>query len=333
VSTRQSAGAKVSVVLCGYNQAVYVKHAIESVLSQTHPHVELIIVDNGSTDTSQELLKGYEGEPRVRLLLHAINAPVTKRLNEAIALASGDYVSILYADDYYLPHKLERQVDEFSRLPADVGVVYSPAYRLDAINGNRWVDQCMKRSGFIFRDMLLRAAREGFINPISPLIRRECFARYPYHEDVFAEGETIFLRFALTYGFHYMDEPLAVMREHGSNLGKAIKINAAIGLTLIDKLSRERDFPLHLTADLKAYRASFIGSCGWLGIRMAADPRWARACLLSAIRTQPSHLLRPRTLAGLALSALPASGVRVFNKALNAMRAHRETIAYRPDYS
>src|SRR2546428_10802584 len=124
--------------------------------------------------------------------------------------------------------------------------------------------------------MYLRGGREGFINPISPLIRRECFDRYPYHEDVFAEGEAIFLRFALTYRFHYLDEPLAVMREHDSNLGKAIKINASIALILLDKLSQERDFPVHLASDLKTYRAIFLGSCGWLGLRMAADPRWAR---------------------------------------------------------
>jgi glycosyltransferase involved in cell wall biosynthesis len=323
----------VSVILCGYNQGAYVKEAVDSVLGQTYPHFELIVVDNGSTDRSQAVLKEYEDDRRIRLLLHDTNAPVTRRLNEAMALASGEYVSILYADDYYLPHKLERQVREFSQLPADVGVVYSPAYRLDAVSGHRWIHECMTRSGFLLRYMLLRSHREGFINPISPLIRRECFTRYPYHEDVFAEGEAIFLRFALTYRFHYIDEPLAVMREHASNLGKAIKINADIALILFDKLSQERDFPPHLAADLVTHRAIFLASCGWLGIRMAADPRWARSCLLSAIRWRPSHVLRPRTLAGLALSALPASGIRVFNRAMNAMRAHNETIAFRPDYS
>lgn len=325
--------SKVSIVLCGRNQVAYLEDAIASALSQTHRDLELIIIDNGSTDGSQELLKSYPTDPRIRLLLHSSNGPVTKRLNEAIALSSGQYVSILYADDYYLPHKLERQLDEFSRLSPDYGVVYSPSYRIDVLTGNRWVDPTLKRSGAVLKEMFLRGHSEGFINPISPLIRRECFIRYPFHEDVFAEGETIFLRLAVTYKFRFLDEPLTVMREHSSNMGKAIKRNAEIALTLLDKLSQEPDFPPDLIADLNTYYGNFMGICGWLGIRMAADPVWARACLMAAIRRQPRQLLRPRTLAGLALSTLSAGGVRAFNKALNALRAHKETIAFKADYT
>ena len=136
--------SKVSIVLCGYNQIAYLDGAIASALSQTHRDLELIIIDNGSTDGSQELLKSYRTEPRVRLLLHNNNEAVTKRMNEAIALSSGQYVSFLYADDYYLPHKLERQLQEFFSLSPDYGVVYSPGYRLDALTGHQWVDKTLK---------------------------------------------------------------------------------------------------------------------------------------------------------------------------------------------
>ena len=325
--------AKVSIVLCGYNQKAYLNDAIASALSQTHRNLELIIIDNGSTDGSQELLKNYQADPRICLLLHSSNGAITKRLNEAIALSSGQYVSILYADDYYLPHKLERQLQEFARLPPEYGVVYCPSYRIDARTGKRWVDKTLKQSGTILKEMFLRHRDEGFINPISPLMRRECLIRYPFHEDVFVEGESIFLRLALSYKFRYIDEPLTVMREHSSNMGKAIKINSVIALTLLDKLSQEPEFPPDLIADLNAFRGYLMGTCGWLAIRMATDPLWARACLMSAIRWQPKQLFRLRTLAGLALSTLPVGGVRVFNKALNAMRAHKETIAFRADYT
>lgn len=325
--------SKVSIILCGYNQAAYVEGAIASALSQTHRDLELIIIDNGSTDGSQELLKNYRTDPRIRLLLHDKNAAMTKRVNEAVALTSGQYVSFLYADDYYLPHKLERQLQEFSRLSPDYGVVYSPNYRLDELTGEQWVDNTLKCSGAILKEMLLKAHSEGFINPISPLIRRECLVRYPFHEDVFIEGESHFLRIAMTYKFHFLDEPFTVMREHPSNAGKAIKMNAASVAILLDKLSKEPDFPPALIADLNAYRGNFMAICGWLAIRMAADPVWARACLISAIRSQPTRLFRPRILAGLALSTLPAVAVRGFNRALNAMRNHKETVAAKADYT
>ena len=333
MSTRQISETKVSVVLCGYNQAAHVAEAVESVLSQTHQNLELIIIDNGSTDGSRELLMQYEAEPRVQLLLHRSNASVTKRLNEAIARTSGEYVSILYADDYYLPRKLERQLEEFTQLSPDYGVVYGPGYRLDAKTGRRWVDTSLKRSGDILEEILVGRFTEGFINPIAPLMRRESFVRYPYHEDMFNEGESIFLRFALTYKFRYVDEPLAVMREHDSNMGKAIKKNAALGLIALDKLLQEPEFPPRLMPTLGVFRADALGNLSWLAIRMAADPGWARACALEAVRRRPRQLLRLRTLSALAVSVLPVSAIRLLNRVMNAMGAHNETIAFKEDYS
>jgi glycosyltransferase involved in cell wall biosynthesis len=274
----------------------------------------------------------YQADPRVRLLLHDGNAAVTKRLNEAIALSSGQYVSILYADDYYLPHKLERQLQEFSTVSPDYGVVYSPGYRVDALSGRRWVEKTLTASGFILKEMFLRDD-EGFINPISPLVRRECFIDYPFHEDLFIEGENIFRRIAMKYKFQYLDEPLSVMREHAGNRGKAIKLNAQMVLTVYDKLSREPDFPPDLLGNLNRLRGDFIGGCAWLGIRVAADPKWARSCVRSAIRWQPMHIFRPRMLATLALCTLPAGAIRAFNRAFNLATHSKETVAFRTDYS
>lgn len=330
----RSNASRISVILCGYNQEAYLATAITSVLSQTHHNLELIVVDNGSTDGSQDVLRSYPSDERMRLVLHSHNAGVSKRLNEAVGLASGEYVSLLYADDYYLPHKLERQLQEFSTLPPDYGVVYSPGYRLNVLTGESWIDpMTLRRSGAILKDMFLHGHSEGFINPISPLVRRECFIRYPFHEDVFAEGETIFLRLALTYKFHYVDEPLTVMREHASNLTKAVKLNAETASILHDKLLHDPAFPSNLVAEFNGFRGDFMRNCGWLAIRLAEDRQWARTCLMSAIRFQPRQLLRARTLAGLALSTLPVRMVRLFNKALNATRSHKETIAFRANYT
>ena len=323
---------KVSIVICGYNQAQYVKQAIDSALSQTHRHLEVIVVDNGSTDGSREVLRKYQGDPRIRLLLHLDNQPITMRLNEAIAQASGEYISILYADDYYLPRKIERQLEAFSKLPSDYGVVYSPCYREDAITGRRWIDATLKRSGDVLQDLLVLHFSEGFINPISPLLRRECFASYPFDQDVFVEGESIFLRIAMTYRFHYLDETLTVMREHSTNMGKTIKKNATTALLMFEKLARDPRFPPALLADLSTLRATFIGNCGWLGIRLAEDPAWARACLMTAFRSQPSQLLRVRPMAALLFSLLPLSVIRTFNRAMRRIRNHKETLAFKAEY-
>lgn len=319
-------------MLSGYNQSEYVEGALASAFAQTGCDLEVILVDNGSTDGSQAVLRKYESDPRVRLLLHDVNGPVTKRLNEAIALASGEFISILYADDYYLPNKIARQLEEFSKLSADYGVVYSPGYREDLLTGRRWLDPSLKSSGAILREMFRRHEAEGFINPISPLMRKSCFIDYPFNEDLFVEGESIFLYFALTYKFQYVDEPLSVMREHSSNMGKAIIRNTELAIASLDKLVQNSAFPPDAMGDMRAFRGSLLARCGWLGIRMAEDSRWARKCLFGAIRAQPHVLFRPRTLAAFALSGLPAGAIRLFNKALNA-RGHKETVAFRADYT
>ena len=323
----------VSIVFCSYNQIEYLEGAIASALSQTHRNTELILIDNGSTDGSQQLLKRYRTDSRVRLLLHDRNDKVTTRMNEGIALSSGQYLSFLYADDYYLPRKLERQLQEFSKLSPDYGVVYSPGFRLDAQTGHQWVEQTLKNSGAILKDMLLRTHSEGFIDPIAPLMRRECLIRYPFREELFIEGESILFRIAMTYKFRFIDEPLTVMRNHTSNAGKAIKRNAAAVSVIVGQLSQEPEFPPDLVPALNTYRANSNALFGWLAIRMAADPAWARDCFLSAIRLRPSYIFRPRALAGLALSTLPVGAIRGVNRALNAMRSRKKTIAFKTDYA
>ena len=103
----------VSVVLNCYNHAAYVGEAIESVLAQTYRNFELILIDNGSTDGSRRMMQSYTDE-RIRLILHDDNQSISKRLNEGVAAARGEFVSILYSDDLFLPDKLERQLAIFA---------------------------------------------------------------------------------------------------------------------------------------------------------------------------------------------------------------------------
>lgn len=309
----------VSVIICTYNQGEYLREAVESVLAQTYSPLELVIVDNGSTDGSAALLRDYEGDPRVRLLLHPENGPVTRRLNEAIALSRGEYVSLLWGDDYYLPHKLARQVAAFAELPAEVGVVYGPGYRENVANGERWLDPTVRRSGWILEDILLKE-RDNVINPIAPLIRRECFARYPFHEDLFGEWEAIFARFAIRYAFHYLEEPLVVMRDHDHNAGKAMRHNVDRAMLLLDRLLREPDFPPRCRRAVEVCRARILRVGGWRVVREGGDAGWSRRCLLRAVRANPRELRSKKVLLGLALAILPDSLRLAINDATHGRR-------------
>src|SRR5207253_7596349 len=107
---------RVSVILNCYNQGEYVAEAVDSVLNQTFRDFELLIVDNGSKDSTPQLLQKYSSDPRVRLFLHKENIAISRRFNEAMDATRGEFISFLYSDDYYLPHKLERQLAVFGPL-------------------------------------------------------------------------------------------------------------------------------------------------------------------------------------------------------------------------
>ena len=97
--------ALVSVIMPVYNAVTTVARAVESVLHQTYPHFELIVVDDASTDASADIISAFTDE-RIRLIRHASNRGVGSARNTAIAAARGDWVAMLDADDEWTPRRL-----------------------------------------------------------------------------------------------------------------------------------------------------------------------------------------------------------------------------------
>jgi glycosyltransferase involved in cell wall biosynthesis len=114
----------VSVVVPTYNRAYCVARALDSALGQTHRNVEVILVDDGSTDNTTDLIRErYRNEPRLRYLTQR-NQGVSTARNTGILAARGDYVGLLDSDDYWHPWKLEAQLAAFRRFP-QAGMVWT----------------------------------------------------------------------------------------------------------------------------------------------------------------------------------------------------------------
>jgi glycosyltransferase involved in cell wall biosynthesis len=117
----------VSVILPVYNGRRVLAEAIDSILNQTHRDLELVIVDDGSTDGSIELLQGYErSDSRVVLHLHAVNQGITASLNDLARAARGEFVAVMNQDDVSVTDRLERQV-VYLRRREDIAAVGSAA--------------------------------------------------------------------------------------------------------------------------------------------------------------------------------------------------------------
>lgn len=119
---------KISVVIPTYNCAGYITQAIESVLSQTNCNYELLIIDDGSTDNTRQILQPYS---KVLRYVYQNNQGVCATRNHGIKIAQGEYVAFLDADDFFLPGKLAAQLAVFEAQP-DLGIVHSGWRRVDS---------------------------------------------------------------------------------------------------------------------------------------------------------------------------------------------------------
>jgi hypothetical protein len=189
----------------------------------------------------------------------------------------------------------------------------------------------MDYSGLILQNLLLNVER-GSINMISPMTRKQCFDGRRFFEDLFAEGEAMFLRIAMQYKFQYDGEPLVVMRDHGGNAGKAFKVNTEIVMTCIDRWERDPFLPEGYRDFTRRYRATILMNSAWSMVRINADAAWARNAFLRAISTLPSSIVRPRLVMGMLLSFTPASARRWLNSLGNRVRNVRSNSVYVEGY-
>lgn len=114
---------KVSVLMPVFNSEVYLSEAIDSILNQTFEDFEFIIIDDGSNDRSQEIVRSYS-DPRIRFYVNKQNMGVAATLNRGLELATGEYIARMDSDDISLPNRFKEQVDFLNRHQS-VGVIGS----------------------------------------------------------------------------------------------------------------------------------------------------------------------------------------------------------------
>lgn len=124
----------VSAIVVNYNQSHFALETLESIRTQTYPNVELIVVDDCSTDDSVRVISKWLTKHRAdaTFIRHQKNMGVCRTLNDGIAQAHGEYISETAADDVWLHDKIAQQVSLLEQLPKKVGVVYTEAYLIDA---------------------------------------------------------------------------------------------------------------------------------------------------------------------------------------------------------
>ncbi len=221
----------VSVVMPVYNVEAYVAEAIDSVLAQTFTDFELIVVDDGGSDRSMEIVRGYE-DPRLRIVVQA-NRGLAGARNSGILEARGGYIALLDSDDRWLPEKLALHVIHLDHNP-EIGVSFSPSRFIDRDGRPMRLVQTPKLDGIEAEDIFCR-------NPVgngsAPVIRRAALetvafpnpeepARVCYFDESLRQSEDIemWLRLSVAGGVRFagIEPALTEYRVNGGGLSSQV---------------------------------------------------------------------------------------------------------------
>jgi glycosyltransferase involved in cell wall biosynthesis len=295
---------RVSVLIPSYNHAPYLPAALQSVFDQTYRDYEIVVVDDGSTDGSVEILQGY-GD-RIRLFMQA-NRGTYPTLNRCIAESQGAYLAILNSDDLWAPTKLEKQVALLEAHP-EVGLVHTGGYFIDAqgniLPGNPLGFEWPRTPTGNIIEALVRCNK---IIASSVLVRRECFERLGgFREDLFGSGDwEMWFRIALEWDIGYIDEPLTMYRVHGANASFQHRRVYEDDVKVRTETIHANESRLWQRAtDARAMRLALAHSYACLGTEYAllGDRARARRAYLRSLRLYP---LRFKSILRLMLTFLP----------------------------
>jgi glycosyltransferase involved in cell wall biosynthesis len=196
----------IAVIIPTYNRAHVISRALHSVLHQTYKDIQVIIVDDASTDNTEDILKEID-DPRVVYLRHEVRKGAAAARNTGIRTASSDYIAFQDSDDEWLCEKLEKQMNALMLASAEVGVVYTRFLRFENPHCYSFPPETVtKRSGDILQSLL----GGNFITTQSVLVRKACFSKVGLFDENLPRLQDweLFIRLAKDYEFHYIDEPL-----------------------------------------------------------------------------------------------------------------------------
>jgi glycosyltransferase involved in cell wall biosynthesis len=205
---------RITALIPTYNSAQYIRETVDSVLSQTYPIHEVIVVDDGSTDSTQEVLASYGN--RIRYIRQPNAGPPAAR-NTGLALATGDLIALLDSDDLWAPKKTELQMDYLQRHPS-CGLVYTDMKTFD---DSGIIEESVKisrnltyPSGNIFPQMFY----ETLFQTSAVLMRKSCIDAVGGFDADLRMGDDyeLFLRISRHYEMGCVDEPLILYRQHAT---------------------------------------------------------------------------------------------------------------------
>jgi len=239
---------EVSVIIPTYNSVRYLTEAVDSVLAQTFQDLEVLVIDDGSTDGTERVMRLYG--PPVRYFRQE-NRGVAVARNRGIEESSGRYIAFLDADDTWYPHKLERQLAALES-HRECRACYS-AYLLVDQDLTPLTVHRSKRQGSTLEDLLTIG---NVVGCVSVLCERSLLAVVGGFDMTLSQCADwdMWVRLSALTEFLYLDEPLVMYRQHGANMSRNVALLERDSLRVLEKGFAMPDLPNSLRA---RHRAAF----------------------------------------------------------------------------
>jgi glycosyltransferase involved in cell wall biosynthesis len=227
----------VTVIALCYNHERFVKEALQSVVNQTYRNIELIIVDDFSTDKSVEIiLKFIENNFTAKTNFNKSNLGNCSSFNQAFKIAKGKYIIDFSTDDVMLPERIEKQVSKFEECSEKTGVVYSNGIFINEKSRPLKGGQISNAEKMPEGDVYINFLKNTFLMPCTMMIRKSVLDEMGgYDESLAYEDLDFWVRSARTWEYAYIPEVLSYQRiVKGSHSASFYKKNNLLNKAMVE---------------------------------------------------------------------------------------------------
>lgn len=226
----------VSVIIPVYNGEKYIEECLRSVYQQSYHRIEIILIDDGSTDNSLNLINQFPGEKKV---ISQQNTDVSQARNVGIQNADGQFIAFLDQDDVWENAKLEKQVHAFRENP-DTDLVFTDSFKFNDKGDRRHPrDKHEIASRLNDQNLFSTLVRKNILMPSAVMIKKESIEKAGLFDSSFktcGDYEMWLRMAAMGMKFKYLPEPLALYRQHAENTYKKSEIMHEDRLKALDSI-------------------------------------------------------------------------------------------------
>jgi len=276
------------VILPCYNGSRWISQAVESVLAQTYKDFELLVIDDGSTDNSGEIVSSYFYDERVRYIYQE-NKGFSGAINRGIRESEGEFIGFIGQDDLWLPNKLELQMRYFSKHP-DVDLVHSSYFAINSEGRIIGIKNVEIPKASSRKELIERLFLGNFIGFETVLVRKRCFDEVGLFDErmIGYSDHDMWLRMAGRFNIMgYIETPLIKKRIHELQLSKVKAEDVLRDEFLLVKKAIDQ-YPF-LKKVLRKKLASLYYEWGIVLLKRG-DGEAAKRKFLKSIRYQPWRL-------------------------------------------